>query len=78
MNTRQLGNLYAIYVAELEANNYVDYAFLQQKALNYVSLLDNSPFNYVIIDEYQDTNSIQEKLFFSLAKKRGHLCCRRR
>lgn len=74
MNTRQLGNLYAIYVAELEANNYVDYAFLQQKALNYVSLLDNSPFNYVIIDEYQDTNSIQEKLFFSLAKKNGDIC----
>ncbi|PFF01367.1 ATP-dependent DNA helicase [Bacillus thuringiensis] len=74
LNIKQCGILYDIYVTELETNNYVDYAFLQQKALKHVNISENSAFDYIIVDEYQDTNSVQEKLFFSLAKKSGNIC----
>ncbi|MCB0787617.1 MAG: ATP-dependent helicase, partial [Flavobacteriales bacterium] len=50
----------------------VDLSLLQQEA---VSVLRRTPgteqyFEHVIVDEYQDTNSIQEDLFFHIA--RGH------
>jgi DNA helicase-2/ATP-dependent DNA helicase PcrA len=31
-------------------------------------------FRHVIVDEYQDTNAVQEDLFFHLAGERGNLC----
>ncbi|MBU8689503.1 UvrD-helicase domain-containing protein [Priestia megaterium] len=71
---QQFGGLYELYVSELRANNFVDYAFLQQEALKYVSTLEKSRFDYIIIDEYQDTNLVQEKLFFSLSKNTGNIC----
>ena len=54
----------------------VDFSLLQQAAL---STLRDSPqagkvFRHVIIDEYQDTNAIQEQIFFALAKGHGNLC----
>lgn len=70
----QLGILYDLYINELRTNNIVDYALLQKEALKYVSTLEKSIFDYVIIDEYQDTNLIQERLFFLLSKNRGNIC----
>ncbi|MFW6116134.1 MAG: UvrD-helicase domain-containing protein [bacterium] len=53
-----------------------DFALLQQSALELLS--DNegssSVFRHVIIDEYQDTNTIQERIFFKLAAGHKNLC----
>ncbi|WP_299515689.1 UvrD-helicase domain-containing protein [uncultured Rummeliibacillus sp.] len=73
-DVKQFGILYDLYVKELKVNNSVDYAFLQQAALKNVNSSDSPRFDYVIIDEYQDTNLIQEKLFFSLSKNTGNIC----
>ncbi len=47
-----------------------DFSLLQQEAYHLLKAQNGkgSVFKYVIIDEYQDTNPIQEKLVFELAK----------
>jgi DNA helicase II / ATP-dependent DNA helicase PcrA len=54
----------------------VDFSLLQQEA--YHALIDcggsSHVFRHVIIDEYQDTNSIQESLFFKLAAGHKNIC----
>lgn len=54
----------------------VDLSLVQQKA---VDVLKSCPhagivFKHVIIDEYQDTNPIQEQLFFELARGHKNIC----
>jgi DNA helicase II / ATP-dependent DNA helicase PcrA len=76
---RQLLKMYSGYLKELRPDGAVpqtDFALMQRDALR---LLTNNPtagqrFNHVIVDEYQDTNAIQERLFFELAKSSGNLC----
>ncbi|MGG6242872.1 UvrD-helicase domain-containing protein [Nodosilinea sp. AN01ver1] len=72
-------DLYAYYKQSLGLDSRtpkVDFSLLQQQALE---TLNQSPdagivFKHVIIDEYQDTNSIQEKLFFKLASGYKNIC----
>ncbi|WP_204136951.1 UvrD-helicase domain-containing protein [Halomicronema sp. CCY15110] len=72
-------DLYAYYKDSLGLEGrtpQVDFALLQQQALQ---TLQQSPdagrvFKHVIIDEYQDTNSIQEQLFFQLAAGHQNIC----
>ncbi len=47
----------------------VDLSLLQQKALQVLQAHPEGTqlFDHVIVDEYQDTNTIQEDLFFHLA-----------
>jgi DNA helicase-2/ATP-dependent DNA helicase PcrA len=72
--------MYQAYKATLapagSAAEQVDFSLLQQKAYD---ALAQSPeaghtFKHVIIDEYQDTNTIQEKLFFKLADGHQNIC----
>jgi DNA helicase-2/ATP-dependent DNA helicase PcrA len=53
-----------------------DFALLQQEALRVLNGHDGAAhvFQHVIVDEYQDTNTIQERLFFRLAAGRRNLC----
>ena len=46
-----------------------DLSLLQDKALEVVEKFEGARqiFKYIIVDEYQDTNSIQEQLYFALA-----------
>jgi DNA helicase II / ATP-dependent DNA helicase PcrA len=46
-----------------------DLSLIQDKALEVVEKFEGARhiFKYIIIDEYQDTNSIQEQLYFALA-----------
>ena len=72
-------NLYDYYKKSLTLPNgglQVDFALLQQKALEMLehSPASNNVFKHVIIDEYQDTNTIQERLFFKLASGHQNLC----
>ena len=62
-------DMYACYKKMLVEGNKVDFSLLQQRAFNALSQITGSDriFRHVIIDEYQDTNSIQEQLIFKLA-----------
>lgn len=46
-----------------------DFALIQEKALEVIEGYEGSAtiFKYIIVDEYQDTNFIQEQLYFKLA-----------
>ncbi len=68
--------LYKRDLAEGHAVPLTDLSLLQQKALE---TLDKYPasgsvFKHVIIDEYQDTNTIQERLFFKMAEGHKNIC----
>lgn len=53
-----------------------DFSSLQKKAYNYISISSEagSVFKHVIVDEYQDTNTIQQKIYMKLAEGNKHIC----
>lgn len=53
-----------------------DLSLLQQKALQTIEAFEGSGkvFKHIIIDEYQDTNNIQERIFFALARVYKNIC----
>ncbi len=68
--------LYEGYIQSLQQTCQTDFAMLQREAFR---VLENFPgagsvFRHVIVDEYQDTNTIQELIFFRLANGTGNLC----
>jgi len=74
-----LGNAYQAYKQCLFENNRVDFAHLQRLVYN---LLEDPELagavvrgiRYVMVDEYQDTNYIQEQLLFKLTSESHNLC----
>jgi DNA helicase-2/ATP-dependent DNA helicase PcrA len=81
---RELICLYKEYRRALleEKPPQTDFALLQQAALDALEELDRRSgrilsgaiFKHVIIDEYQDTNTIQEKLIFKLSAGHKNIC----
>ncbi len=72
-----LAKLYRYYINSLDgAARRVDFSLLQQAAYDFLCEDDDSGhvFKHVIIDEYQDTNVIQEKIFFKLAEGHKNIC----
>ena len=77
---QQIAKAYREYEARLRANNALDFDDLLVKT---VQLLDTQPdvresyqerFRYIMVDEYQDTNTVQFKLVSLLAGKYRNLC----
>ena len=74
-----VGAAYLNYRTALAENNRVDFAFLQRHVYD---LLDapagadsvSSGLRHVLVDEYQDTNYIQEQLLLKLAGAERNLC----
>ncbi len=75
-----LGRCYQKYQEHLEAENCLDFSTIQVEALR---LLDEHPevldeirdkIGYLMVDEYQDTNTIQERILFKLAEPDFNLC----
>ncbi|MGI6751971.1 MAG: ATP-dependent helicase [Anaerovoracaceae bacterium] len=75
-----IGNLYEEYERVLKKNNAMDFDDLIWKT---VVLLETDKevlkvyqdrFQYIMVDEYQDTNSMQYRLIKLLAGKRKNLC----
>jgi len=71
--------LYQAYLETLKKSDKLrntDFSLLQQEA--YQVLVESGHasqvFKHVIIDEYQDTNTIQEKIFFRLAQGTKNIC----
>ncbi len=74
-----LFQLYQQYCQSLLDRHYVrftDFALLQQAAFDVLEDFDSSGdvFQHVIVDEYQDTNTIQERIFFRLAADHRNIC----
>lgn len=74
-----LGQAYKRYVAALFENNRVDFG--HQQKLVYELLADpaigdsvTAGVKYLMVDEYQDTNYIQEQLILKLTHKSRNLC----
>lgn len=79
-NYQQIANIYAEYEKYLHENNLVDFDDLI--ALTY-RLLDENPelakqtsekYQYIMIDEYQDTNELQLKLIQKLCTSHKNIC----
>ena len=68
--------LYEGYRKTLEERRVTDFALLQQEAYRVLEEFPGSGkvFEHVIVDEYQDTNTIQERIFFTLAAGTKNLC----
>jgi DNA helicase-2/ATP-dependent DNA helicase PcrA len=70
--------MYAGYRSMLAAERppRTDLSLLQQEALTRVQGFSDakSVFKHVIVDEYQDTNTVQERLLFRLATGTGNIC----
>lgn len=69
---RALGECYQLYQSQLEEANALDFSTIQLEALkliqNYPDVLEELRGNikYMMVDEYQDTNTIQEALLMFL------------
>jgi DNA helicase-2/ATP-dependent DNA helicase PcrA len=75
-----LGQCYQLYQQQLEEENALDFSTIQYEAYK---LLKNQPqvlaelqskINYLMVDEYQDTNTIQEIILTLLAGDNPNLC----
>ena len=75
-----LGRCYQQYQTHLEAENCLDFSTIQVEALR---LLNEYPdvlakirdkIQYLMVDEYQDTNTIQERILLKLAEPDNNLC----
>ncbi len=76
---QMLLRLYGLYRQRLTSEGTspaTDLSLLQQHALRLVESSEQASrvFQHVIVDEYQDTNHVQERLFFRLAAKTRNLC----
>lgn len=76
----KIAKVYKEYEAQMRANNALDFDDLLVKT---VQLLETQPdvrenyqerFRYIMVDEYQDTNTVQFRLVSLLAGKYGNLC----
>lgn len=75
----QLARAYLTYEARLLEQNRVDFSHLQKLAFNLLAdegLASSVQrgIDYLMVDEYQDTNYIQEQLLLKLAGRTGNLC----
>ncbi|MEG3150472.1 UvrD-helicase domain-containing protein [Sphingomonas sp. ZT3P38] len=75
------GEMYAAYQARLKALNACDFGDLLLHMLTIlkrdreVLALYQQRFKYIMVDEYQDTNSVQYLWLRLLAQERKNLCC---
>jgi len=79
---KQVLTMYRGYLERLNGDQaaQTDFSLLQQKALTLLEHNNSAceAFKHVIIDEYQDTNAVQERIFFKLASCHQNLCVVRR
>ncbi len=80
VGVRALAACFRKYQELLHENNSLDFSGIQYEALR---LLEKRPemlaqlrekFSHLMVDEYQDTNTIQERILLLLAGKRRNLC----
>lgn len=77
-----LAEYYQQYAQALDKNYRCDFAHLQTRFLEFLKTTagqqflkgdnQNPPLQYVLVDEYQDTNPIQERIYLALAGHKPH------
>ena len=78
--TRRIAQIYREYQNQLKKNNALDFDDLLVKTVELFrqdpEVLDNyqERFRYILIDEYQDTNTVQFQFVNLLARKYRNLC----
>ena len=79
-NVKKLALFYEKYCQLQEQENALDFSMIQKEFLD---LLEHNPevlkklqerFQYFMIDEYQDTNAIQERILLKLLNSRQNIC----
>jgi DNA helicase II / ATP-dependent DNA helicase PcrA len=77
---RAIGEFYKIYLKQLEEENALDFSTIQSETLY---LLQHQPsilkklhekIHYIMVDEYQDTNTIQERILLLLTGSKQNIC----
>jgi len=77
---KDIGEIYQHYNKRLEQNNALDFEDLLIKPIELFSKQKNvlnkyqTQFQYILVDEYQDTNKAQYKLLNLLALKNKNIC----
>lgn len=77
---RFLAKLVRRYKALLERNNALDFSSMQTKTFDMLTKHEDvlnkvrNKIHYIMVDEYQDTNFIQEQLVFLIAGERNNIC----
>lgn len=76
---QQLGRAYVEYRRVLLSNNRLDFAHQQKLVFDLlsdgeVSALITRGISHLMVDEYQDTNFIQEQIIFKLTESHRNLC----
>ena len=74
------GEILELYFDILEKSNYLDFSKIQTET--YSLLIDNplllkklnEKIQYIMVDEYQDTNHVQEMIAFKIAGKSQNIC----
>lgn len=75
-----LGKSFKLYNEILEEENILDFSGIQIEVLNLFKNHSNilevvkEKIKYIMVDEYQDTNYIQEQLIFMLANEEMNIC----
>jgi len=75
-----LGKCYQKYQELLESENALDFSTIQYEAYKVLNEQDNiaeqyrNQLRYLMIDEYQDTNTVQEAILFKILNKDKNLC----
>ncbi len=78
--TEQIGRVYRLYQRKLKSNNALDFDDLILKTIElftgYPEVLGfyQNKFRYILVDEYQDTNTPQYRLIHMLSSKHRNLC----
>ena len=77
---RTLGKILKVYQEMLEEGNLIDFSTIQTECYRLLvenkEILDElqNKLQYLMIDEYQDTNYIQEQIVFLLGAKHHNIC----
>lgn len=80
LEIRVLAACFVKYQALLHDNNSLDFSGIQYEALHLLKMQPevlgklHEKLTYLMVDEYQDTNTIQESILLLLAGKRRNLC----
>ena len=79
-NVRGLAKCFRLYTTILEEENALDFSSIQlatyQLLVEHPDVLEKiqDKVKYIMVDEYQDTNTIQEQILLKLASKNHNLC----
>ena len=79
-NQKKIAAVYREYQAALKRNNALDFDDLLVKTVDLFEKCQDvleayqERFRYIMVDEYQDTNTVQFKFVSLLAARYGNLC----